>query len=296
MPVVIYHFKAFFAPPRRLVYHTPLIILQRKIMTNSSSIFIQLTNISFAYPGGATIFENFSWAINRGEVWAIIGSSGCGKSTLLYLIAGLRLPADGQVLVDGELITHPRPRTGLILQDYGLLPWATVWDNAALGLDIRRFYGPDGKHTPTDELLTDKEKRVNYWLERLGIDHVAQQYPNQISGGQRQRTAIARTLVLNPDLLLMDEPFGALDALAREDLQRLTLELRAERHLTTLIVTHNIDEAVFMGQKILVLNQPPTREPVIVDNPQAGTPGFRQQDEFFRRCNRLRELLGEPVS
>jgi NitT/TauT family transport system ATP-binding protein len=264
-------------------------------MADTNEPIINLTDISFAYSGGAIIFENFSWPVKRGEVWAIIGASGCGKSTLLYLIAGLRQPTSGQLLIDHQPITRPRPRTGLILQDYGLLPWATVWDNAALGLDIRRFYGPDGKHTPPDELLTDKVKRVNYWLERLGISHVARQYPNQISGGQRQRTAIARTLVLNPDLLLMDEPFGALDALTREDLQRLTLELRAERNLTTLIVTHNIDEAVFMGQKILVLNQPPTAEAIIVDNPQAGETDFRQQAAFFQRCNRLRELLGEPI-
>jgi NitT/TauT family transport system ATP-binding protein len=256
---------------------------------------IQLNNISFAYPGGATIFDNFSWQVIRGEVWAIIGASGCGKSTLLYLVAGLRQPVAGQVLVDHQPIARPRPRTGLILQDYGLLPWATVWNNVALGLDIRRFYGPDDKHTPHDELLNDKEKRVSYWLQRLGINHVAHQYPNQISGGQRQRAAIARTLVLNPDLLLMDEPFGALDALTREDLQRLTLELRDERDLTTLIVTHNIDEAVFMGRKILVLNQPPSHNPLVVDNPTAGTPDFRRQDEFFRRCNQLREMLGEPI-
>jgi NitT/TauT family transport system ATP-binding protein len=102
--------------------------------------------------------------------------------------------------------------------------------------------------------------------------------------------------VLNPDLLLMDEPFGALDALTREDLQRLTLELGVERHLTTLLVTHNIDEAVFMGQKIMVLTQPPTHEPVIVENPQAGASGYRQQPEFFEQCNRLREMLGEPVA
>src|SRR5262249_38311569 len=161
------------------------------------------------------------------------------------------------------------PKTGLILQDYGLLPWATVRDNAALGLDIRRFYGPDGKHTPLDESFNGRQQRVDNWLERLGIRHVARQYPNQISGGQRQRTAIARTLLLNPDLLLMDEPFGALDALTREDLQRLTLELGAERQLTTLIVTHNVDEAVFMGQRIMVLTRPPSHEPVMVENPQA---------------------------
>ena len=264
-------------------------------MSKSDKSIINLTNISFAYPGGATIFENFSWEVKRGELWAVIGPSGCGKSTLLYLIAGLRQPTNGQLLVNNRPIIRPRPKTGLILQDYGLLPWATVWDNAALGLDIRRFYGPDGKHVPKDELFTDKEQRVNYWLERLGIDHIAQQYPNQISGGQRQRTAIARTLALNPDLLLMDEPFGALDALTRENLQGLTLELRAERNLTTLIVTHNIDEAVFMGQKILVLTPPPTTEAIVVENPQTGTPGYRQRDEFFTRCKELRGMLGEPI-
>ncbi|MBN1218601.1 MAG: ABC transporter ATP-binding protein [Anaerolineae bacterium] len=264
-------------------------------MSDTNQVIVNLVDITFTYPGGTTIFDHFSWQVKRGEGWAIIGASGCGKSTLLYLIAGLRQPGSGQLLVDHQPVTRPRPRTGLILQDYGLLPWATVWDNAALGLDIRRFYGPDGKHTPVDEMLTDKEKRINYWLERLGISHIARQYPNQISGGQRQRTAIARTLVLNPDLLLMDEPFGALDALTREDLQRLILELREERNLTTIIVTHNIDEAVFMGHKILVLNRPPTSETIIVDNPQAGAPDYRKQEEFFRRCNRLREMLGEPT-
>jgi NitT/TauT family transport system ATP-binding protein len=254
---------------------------------------INLPHLSFSYPGGAIVFEDFSWSVQRGEVWAILGPSGCGKSTLLYLIAGLRRPSRGQVWIDNQPIIRPRPQTGLILQDYGLLPWATVWDNAALGLDIRRFYGPDGKHTPKDELFANKNERINYWLERLGIAHLAHKYPGQISGGQRQRTAIARTLALNPDLLLMDEPFGALDALTREDLQNLTLELGAERNLTTLLVTHNIDEAVFMGQKILVLTYPPTRQPVIVDNPAAGTPGFRRQALFLEQCNRLRQMLGE---
>ncbi len=262
-------------------------------MPDSNNAIINLIDIAFVYPGGAAIFQDFSWRVRRGEAWAIIGPSGCGKSTLLYLMAGLRQPTSGQLLVDKQPITRPRPKTGLILQDYGLLPWATVWDNAALGLDIRRFYGPDGKHAPTDELFTDKEQRVDYWLKRLGISHIARQYPNQISGGQRQRTAIARTLALNPDLLLMDEPFGALDALTREDLQCLTLELRAEQNLTTLIVTHNIDEAVFMGQKILVMTQPPTTQALIVENPQAGTPGYRQQAAFFNRCNQLREMLEE---
>jgi NitT/TauT family transport system ATP-binding protein len=265
-------------------------------MTTNPDTIVTFEGVSFAYPGGTAILKDFSWQVTRGQAWAIIGPSGCGKSTLLCLMAGLRRPDYGAVLVDHQALSRPRPQTGLILQDYGLLPWATVWDNAALGLDIRRFYGPDGKHTPANEQFADKEAKVNYWLERLGLSHVARQYPGQISGGQRQRTAIARTLALNPDLLLMDEPFGALDALARENLQQLTLDLRAERGLTTLIVTHNIDEAVFLGQKILVLTRPPTAAAQVVDNPQAGAPGYRQQPDFFNHCNQLRDMLGEPAA
>jgi NitT/TauT family transport system ATP-binding protein len=254
---------------------------------------ITISDLTFTYPSGPTIFEGFSWQVARGEAWAVIGTSGCGKSTLLMLIAGLLRPMKGTALIDGQPLERPRPRTGLILQDYGLLPWATVWDNAALGLEIRRFYGVDGKHTPIDENLASLRERVDYWLQRLNIASLAHQYPNQISGGQRQRTAIARTLVLRPDLLLMDEPFGALDAMTREDLQNLTLALHAEQALTTIIVTHNIEEAVTIGRRILVLGQPPHREATVVDNLAAGQTGYRTSQAYFDRCNQLRTYLGE---
>lgn len=256
---------------------------------------IRFIDLTFSYPGGVAIFERFSWHVAQGEAWAVIGTSGCGKSTLLMIIAGLLQPTGGRVLVDGQSLERPRPRTGLILQDYGLLPWATVWDNAALGLRIRRFYGPDGKHTPADEDLSALQERVDYWLTRLNIASMAHQYPNRISGGQRQRTAIARTLVLQPDLLLMDEPFGALDAMTREDLQSLALELHAEQGLTTVVVTHNIEEAATMGRRILVLGQPPHREAVAVDNPGVGQSGYRTSEAFLQRCNQLRKLLGESI-
>ncbi len=259
-------------------------------MANS---IIRLIDVTFAYPNGTTILKNFSLTMLPGEAWAVIGPSGCGKSTLLYLMAGLYQPSGGQLLVDGQPLSRPRPKTGLILQDYGLLPWSTVQDNIALGLDIRRFYGPDGKHAPIGEPLPNRLSQVNYWLKRLGIDHLAHHYPNQISGGQRQRTAIARTLVLNPDVLLMDEPFGALDALTREGLQRLILELRSEGHLTTVIVTHSIEEAVYLGQKILLLPfiSANLGGCVIVDNSKAGSADYRQTADFFFNCNRLREIL-----
>jgi NitT/TauT family transport system ATP-binding protein len=180
------------------------------------------------------------------------------------------------------------------LQDYGLLPWATVAENAALGLRIRRFYGPDGRHAPRDHGtdLNEIDDRVSFWLERLGIRTLSDQYPTQISGGQRQRTAIARTLVMNPDVLLMDEPFSSLDALTREDLERLALELRKETEVTTVIVTHNIEEAVYLGQRLLLLRLPPHYQPIVLENPEAGQLDYREQPLFQARCRQVRELLG----
>ena len=165
---------------------------------------IAITDLNFAYPETKPVFENFNWQVADGETWAVLGPSGCGKSTLLYLLAGLIQPTGGQVLIAGFPLTGPRPKTGLILQDYGLLPWSTARKNITLGLDIRQFYGPDGKHTPHDFDASIFEKRVDYWINRLGLDAHAHKYPAQMSGGQRQRVAVARTLVLEPDLLLMD--------------------------------------------------------------------------------------------
>jgi NitT/TauT family transport system ATP-binding protein len=177
----------------------------------------------------------------------------------------------------------------LILQEYGLLPWATVRQNAALGLRVRNFYGPDGKHAPSNYV---PEADVQPWLERLGIAGLETKYPGQISGGQRQRTAIARTLALRPDLLLMDEPFSSLDAPTREGLQALTLELQAEQGLTLVIVTHAIEEAAFLGRKILLLGQPPNTEPVVIDNPAAEQPDYRHSTGYLSLCRDLRARLG----
>jgi NitT/TauT family transport system ATP-binding protein len=247
-------------------------------------------NVSYGYGGRVAIFENYTWEAQRGDAWAVLGPSGCGKTTLLYLLAGLRLPTAGRVRVDGAPLLRPRPHTGLILQDYGLLPWATVRQNAGLGWRIRTFYGPDGKHAPREAASNTP---VTPWLERLGLSGVADQYPGQISGGQRQRTAIARTLALQPDLLLMDEPFSSLDAPTREGLQNLTLELQAEQGLTLVIVTHAIEEAAVLGQKILLLGQPPNRRAQIIANPGFGAPGYRETRAYLELCKELRARLEE---
>jgi NitT/TauT family transport system ATP-binding protein len=181
----------------------------------------------------------------------------------------------------------------LILQDYGLLPWATVRQNAELGLRIRAFYGPDGTHAPQD---FRPGLAVDPWLERLGLAAIQDAYPNRISGGQRQRAAIARTLALQPDVLLMDEPFSSLDAPTRESLQDLLGELWLEgqstpQKLTLLIVTHAIEEAAVLGRKILLLGRPPNTRPVVIDNPLAAQPAYRQSAAYDAMVRRLRQEL-----
>lgn len=249
---------------------------------------IKLDNISFCYPEQGFIFENFSWEVSHEEMWAILGPSGCGKSTLLSLLAGLLFPTQGRITINGETLTRPRPHTGLIIQDYGLLPWATVRENAALGLKIRNFYGPDGTHAPVDFQQT---LSVDHWLDHLNLLPHAGKYPSQLSGGQRQRTAIARTLALAPDLILMDEPFSSLDAPSRESLQDLTLTLHKEKKLTMVIVTHTIEEAAILGENILVLTDPPNTKTRILKNPGSGEIIYRYSKEFQQVCQTLRSML-----
>jgi NitT/TauT family transport system ATP-binding protein len=200
------------------------------------------------------------------------------------LLAGLLHPREGQIFLSGASVARPRRDLGLVLQDHGLLPWATVWDNVALGMKIRG--------------IAEKQygKAITAWLDRLGLSEKRDSYPSQLSGGQRQRVAIARTLICNPDLLLLDEPFSSLDALTRESLQDLLLMLNQDSGRTTIIVTHDITEAVFLAKRIAVLKSPPTSEFVIVENPGAGSPAYRQTDQYQRVCTKLRGLMSEHRS
>lgn len=254
---------------------------------NSLDAMVHLENISFAYDSKTFIYKDFDWKVQRGEAWAILGPSGCGKTTILYLLAGVFFPNDGRILIDGTQIDKPRMRTGLILQDHGLLPWSTVRQNVELGIKLRNLYGLNGRKPDENYHIVDS------WLESLGIDHVQDHFPGQVSVGQRQRVAIARSLVLDPDLLLMDEPFSSLDAPTRESLQNLTTQLWVEQNLTMIIVTHAIEEAVLLGKKILLLGHPPNTNPVIIDNPKANTKGFRSDPEYHSLCRDLRQQMDD---
>lgn len=258
------------------------------------STIAEVDNLTFRYGDRqAPVFDGFSWRVEAGEMWAVLGPSGCGKSTLLYLLAGLRQPTGGEIRVEGSPLTRPRASTGLILQNHGLMPWATVWENAALGARIGHFY--KWKRTDADEvrpypppLPVDDADR---WLARLGLADLRDKYPSQLSGGQQQRVAIARTLVLRPRLLLMDEPFSALDTVTRGDLQGLILALQQELKMTSVIVTHNIEEAALLGRRILVLRRPPNQIPQIVENPGVGALDHRQSAPFQTVIARLQGLL-----
>jgi len=255
---------------------------------------IAINDLTFAYSGQPPIFQDYSLQVGRGEALSIIGPSGCGKTTLLYLLAGLRHPQSGSIFIDDKPISRPRPCSGLVLQDHGLLPWQTVRENARLGLTIWGFYGSDGRHAPANERLASDEadQRVDAWLKKLGIEDLRDQYPLRLSRGQRQRTAIARTLAMKPDLLLMDEPFSALDAPTREDLQNFIIPLAKESNLTYVMVTHDIEVAVVMGKKILVLQKGCNQQAQIMDNACAGFTDGRMQDKFQQKCEDLRKLLG----
>lgn len=245
---------------------------------------LEFDNVEMVYEGSdrtVRALDSLSLAVASGEPLAIIGPSGCGKSTLLLLAAGLLRPTAGEVRVGGTSVSGPRRETALILQDFGLLPWKTVEANAALGLTIRGV--------PRAEV----HARTSAALERVGLAEFARAYPGELSGGMRQRLALARAVALDADLLLMDEPLSALDALKREDLQDVLLELWQRRGHTHVLVTHSIEEAAYLGRRIVVMSPRPGRVSAIVENPGMGEPGHRASEAFFGVVTQLRSVLAE---
>lgn len=236
---------------------------------------IQLDHVSFSF-GETVVIRDISIALQRGGAYALIGKSGIGKSTLLNLIAGFLKPDSGQVTIEGKQVTGPREQTAFLFQELGLFPWQTVFQAVAMPLKI---------HGNTSDIPA----RVLSLLAELHLDQHKDKYPHQLSGGERQRVALARTLIGNPDLLLMDEPTSALDAMTKEELQSLILRQTQARNTTLLFVTHDIEEAVLLGQTILILGEDGTLSRL--ENPCFGIQNPRESLAFYDETIQIRTLL-----
>jgi NitT/TauT family transport system ATP-binding protein len=208
-------------------------------------VTIRVEGVSQVWPFGVVALDNIQLEIPQGEFVCLLGPSGCGKSTLLNAIAGFVVPSQGRILVDGQAVTKPGPDRGMVFQEYALFPWQTVAQNIAFGLEIK------------GNAPAAIAQRVDQLLDLLKLSEFRERFPKELSGGMRQRVAIARVLAIEAPILLMDEPFAALDALTRRSLQDELLKLWSEFHKTIVFVTHSIDEALYLADRIVVMTYRP---------------------------------------
>jgi NitT/TauT family transport system ATP-binding protein len=222
--------------------------------------------------------KDINLEIDAGQFVCLLGPSGCGKSTLLNAVAGFSLPSSGSIQVEGETVSAPGPKRGMVFQEYALFPWMTVEQNIAFGLEIKGI------------AQAEREQRVAALLEMLGMADFRNRFPKDLSGGMRQRVAIARVLALDSPIMLMDEPFGALDALTRRNLQDELLRIWAELKKTVIFVTHSIEEAIYLADRIVVMTYRPgtVKRDLTVDLP-------RMRDPSTPEFNALKRELGEMV-
>jgi len=243
-------------------------------------MIIEVESLHLEYEGKrrerVAVIEDLSFGVREGESLALIGPSGCGKTSLLYILCGLVQPTSGRAKVRGKEVKGPRRDVALILQNIGLLPWKTVWKNVVLGLKL------DGDG--------DREG-IRRILAELGLEGLEGRYPSQLSGGQLRRVGLARALARAPAILLMDEPLASLDALTKERLQDQVLQLWRERELAMVLVTHDIEEATFLGERILVLTDRPARIKAEIENPEMGEIEYRRSEGFYEKVRQLRDLL-----
>jgi ABC-type nitrate/sulfonate/bicarbonate transport system ATPase subunit len=216
--------------------------------------------------------QNIDLHLKKSEFVSIVGASGCGKSTLLNIVAGLIQPCAGKVLVEGSPVQGPGADRGMVFQGYTLYPWLSVANNIAFGLKLRHLSKAQIK------------ERVSYYLDVVGLTQFAKAYPKQLSGGMKQRVAIARALANEPEVLLMDEPFGALDAQTKEQMQQFLLELWEQTRVTVLMITHDLEEAVFLSQRVYVMSAHPgeIRQMVIIPLPHNRNLDMKLSPEFIQ--------------
>lgn len=257
----------------------------KKTMTMESSgntgITLEIAGLSHSFLHNGTaepVLRNISLSIRRGELVCLVGRSGCGKSTLLKIIAGFLSPSQGNCLLEGRPISGPGPDRCVVFQEEALFPWLTVHENIAFGLRGKRL---------TQEV---RNHQVDRFVELVGLRDYEEHLPRALSGGMKQRVALARVLILSPSILLMDEPFGALDAQTRDEMQELLLSLSQERRQTILFVTHDVQEAVTLADRVLVMDQDSgqIREDVRVE---LDRPRDRSAPPFQQYCIQLHQLL-----
>jgi NitT/TauT family transport system ATP-binding protein len=229
--------------------------------------------------GPVQALDDVSFDVSDGEFVCIVGSSGCGKTTLFRIIAGLESATEGDVLLNGTRVDGPTPDTGVVFQEYHLFPWRTVRGNVGFGLE-----NSDGD--------AERRRRVGELVDLVGLDGFGDSYPKDLSGGMKQRVAIARALAVDPDLLLMDEPFGAVDAQTREMLQRELLDIWTETGKTVLFVTHDVEEALKLADRIVVLSKSPGRIREVLDV-DLERPRSRSDPEFGAHYERVLDLIRE---
>jgi NitT/TauT family transport system ATP-binding protein len=259
----------------------------RTVLEPAPHIQIQSLTVSYEKPkaaGRLTAVSNVNLEIARGTFVTIVGPSGCGKSSLLLSIAGLVKPAGGYVRVNGEPVSGPGRDRAVVFQDFALMPWRTVIDNVRFGLELQRRQGMTA---------TDLTARARRYVELVGLNGFEHYHPHQLSGGMRQRVGIARALAVDPEILLLDEPFASLDAQTREEMGRELTAIWEQNRKTALFVTHSIDEAIFLADQVVVMAANPGRitETISVDLPRPRTVEAMDSKLFIECRRQIRERL-----
>jgi NitT/TauT family transport system ATP-binding protein len=241
-------------------------------------------SLTFDTPKGKLkVVDDVTYDINDGDFIAVIGPSGCGKTTMMSMLAGFQKPTTGKVLFDGAPVNGPGPERGVIFQEYGVFPWLTVKQNIAFGLQLK------ANHVA----LSERNQICDHYLALMGLTDFANSYPKHLSGGMRQRLAIARAYAVKPQFLLMDEPFGALDAQTRANMQNLLLKVLATEGKTVMLITHSVEEAIYLASRIVVVTARPARIKEIIDVPFAypRDESLQESAEFVALRSHIRELV-----
>ncbi len=243
---------------------------------------ISFSGVSVRF-GDLTVVDNVSFEIGDREFVSIIGPSGCGKTTMMNIVAGFVQPSSGSVLLDGKPVAGPGPERGVIFQEYGVFPWLTVRQNIAFGLELAA-----SRVAPAE-----RDAIVERYMKLMGLADFAGAWPKTLSGGMRQRLAIARAYAVKPQFLLMDEPFGALDAQTRTAMQDLLLEVLAAERKTVMLITHSVEEAIYLSSKIIVVTARPARIREVIEVPFAypREEALHEKREFGELRSHIRDLV-----